>query len=420
MTIPLQVQNKPTKLSSQIMPWLICFLASLFFAYELLQLHVMNSLSVPIIKDLALSAPQFATLCSTYLWADVLFLLPAGMLLDRFSVRKVILTALALCLLGTFGLSQSQSYFTAAFCHFFSGIGNAFCFLSCIILISNWFPKEKHPLLIGLMITTGMLGGVVAQHPFSLLAAKFNWRGALQIDALSGFVLFILIFLFVDTPPKKVDVHSKKEPRIPFLKALQNPHTLCCGIYTCFLNLPLMILGAVWGSLFLTQAHQIDHSIASFIVSLICIGTIVGSPIVGFIDGKLGNRYKLMSNACILSFLCIITILALPKGSYISFSILFFFLGFFTSAQSLGYPEITEKSPSNSTGTSMGIAALIIMGLPALIQPISGALLELNWNGLTENASRIYSINNFRTAFAIFPMGFIISFLALRKLKRCR
>ena len=174
-----------------ILPWIVCLSASLFFAYELLQLHVMNAISPMLIQELNLSATEFGYLSSTYLLADVIFLLPAGMLLDRFSVRRV-LTALFLCLLGTAGFAKSTSLTGAALCHFLSGIGNAFCFLSCIMLISRWFPKERQAFVVGLMITIGMLGGVVAQLPFSLLAETLTWRAALMIDASVGVALFAL------------------------------------------------------------------------------------------------------------------------------------------------------------------------------------------------------------------------------------
>ena len=115
-----------------------------------------------------------------------------------------ILVALLFCLMGTAGLSQSTSLGFASLCHFFSGIGNAFCFLSCIMLISRWFPKERQAFLIGLMITIGMLGGVVAQRPFSILAEHFSWRQALLIDALIGVGLFAIIFTFVKDAPEKM------------------------------------------------------------------------------------------------------------------------------------------------------------------------------------------------------------------------
>src|SRR5665647_2746589 len=51
-------------------------------------------------EHLNLNGTSFGNLCATYLLADVIFLLPAGIILDRFSVKKVILAALSCCVLG--------------------------------------------------------------------------------------------------------------------------------------------------------------------------------------------------------------------------------------------------------------------------------------------------------------------------------
>ncbi len=401
------------------LPWIVCLSASLFFAYELLQLHVMNAISPMLIKDLNLSATQFGSLCSTYLLADVIFLLPAGMILDRFSVRKVILVALLLCLLGTAGFSQANSLGMASMCHFLSGIGNAFCFLSCIMLISRWFPKEKQAFLVGLMITIGMCGGIVAQRPFSLLAEHFSWRQALLIDAFAGIALFALIFAFVKDAPKPIE--KVKETSLPFFEGVKRSilslHNICCGLYTCFMNLPLMVISAVWGTLFLTQVHHVSIENASMIASMICMGTIVGSPLYGWISDRVKRRRHLMAFGGVVSMAIFMIILTLPHPSEQMFTLLFFLLGFFTSSQALGYPAITENNPKELTGTSMGIAAVLIMGIPALIQPLSGKLLDLSWDGTLVDGAPLYSAADFRMAFLIFPIGFLISLFALTKIK---
>ncbi|MCB1116551.1 MAG: MFS transporter, partial [Chlamydiia bacterium] len=320
---------------------------------------------------------------------------------------------------GTTGLSQSNSLAFASVCHFFSGIGNAFCFLSCIMFISRWFLKERHAFLIGLMITIGMLGGVVAQRPFSLLAEHFNWRQALLIDALIGVGLFAVIFAFVKDAPSPVKI--AKEKSIPFLQGVKrsvlNTHNICAGLFTCFLNMPLMVISAVFGSLFLTQVHGIDLTTASTIASMICMGTILGSPLFGWASDKIGQRLPLMIFGGISSILLFGLILYLPHPSAKLFAVLFFALGFLTSAQTLGYPAITENNPKELTGTSMGVAAVIIMGLPALIQPLSGKLLDWNWNGTMVDGSPFYSASDFHLAFLIFPIGFAISLLTLLKIK---
>lgn len=406
-----------------LLPWVVCFSASLFFAYELLQLHVMNAISPMLIRDLKLSATEFGSLSATYLLADVIFLLPAGIILDRFSARKVILTALFLCLIGTAGFCRAQTLGFACVCHFLSGIGNAFCFLSCMMLISRWFPKNKQAFIVGLMTTIGMLGGV-AQLPFSLLAEKFDWRQALFIDALIGVGIFALIFAFVRDAPKRMTVQGEKGTALPFWEGIKrsviNIQNICCGLYTCFLNLPLMIISAVWGTLFLTQVHKIPITKASFIVSMICTGTIVGSPLYGWFSDKIQRRRMPMVFGGLTSIIIMLGIMLIREPSDGLLTILFFLLGLFTSSQVIGYPLITESNPKELTGTSMGIAALIIMGMPAALQPFTGKLLDWGWDGTMVDGARLYAFSDFMTAFSIFPIGFVVALIALLKVKEVR
>lgn len=405
-----------------LLPWIVCFSTSLFFAYELLQLHILNAISSLLMRDLQLSATQFGTLSATYLIADVIFLLPAGILLDKFSVRRIILAALLLCILGTLGFCRSHSLHSACVCHFLSGIGNAFCFLSCMILVSRWFPRDKQAFVMGLMITVGMLGGVIAQLPFSLLAHHFSWRTALLIDALIGMMIFLLIFIFVQDGAEKLHkLKNKTEKKIPFWLGIKhsvfNMHNICCGLYTGFMNLPLMVIGAVWGSLFLSQIHHIPPIKASFIVSMLCVGTIVGSPIFGWLSDKIKRRLPIMAWGGISSIVVMLLLLmSIPLNEAVLI-ILFFLLGFMTSSQILGYPAITEHNPPNLIGTSMGIAALIIMGMPALIHPLSGTLLDWKWNGAICAGVPLYTSSDFIRAFSLFPIGFIFALIALCKIK---
>lgn len=401
-----------TPLLQKLFPYLVCFSASLFFAYELVQFHMMNAISPYLMKDLQMQATSFGELCATYLLADVIFLLPAGILLDRFSTRKVILSALLFCILGTFGFSFAHSFKEAAICHFLSGIGNAFCFLSCMMLIARWFSQEKQALIIGLVITVGMLGAVFAQYPVSLIAELFSWRSALLVDAIIGLFIFALIYLFVHDGPKP----EKELSHISFWQGIKrsvfNLQNVLCGIYTCFMNMPLMVLSAVWGSLFLTQVHGIPLTKASFIASMISMGTIVGSPLYGYLSNKLHAKKPWMFWGSLLSTLIMLLIMFLPHPNDALLTALFFLLGLASSSQVLGYPIITESSPKELTGTSMGIAAVIIMGFPMLIQPLSGLLLDLGWQGTMLNGAPFYSHMNYIVAFSLFPIGFLFSFFS--------
>ncbi len=410
-----------TKNINPVMAWVVCLCAGLFFAYELMQMHMMNAISPMLMKDLSISATQFGLLSSTYFLADVIFLIPAGILLDRFSTRRIILFAMVLCIIGTVGFALANSLQVASIFHFFSGIGNGFCFLSCMILIARWFPLKKRAFVIGVVITVGMLGGVLAQTPFSLLAEHFTWRNAMLIDACIGACIFALIFLFVRDTPEQKTVHPTNIQSGSFaqdlITSLKNTQTLFAGLYTGLMNLPLMVIGAAYGSLFLTQIHGFSLISASFVVSMIAMGSIVGSPIAGFISDKMGKRKPLMLLGIFLSLIIFFAIIFAPTGSFNLLIVLFFLLGVVTSTQVIGYPVVAESNPSHLTGTSMGIAAVIIMGLAGLSHPISGSLLDHYWDGKIVNEMHIYSSSNFFMAFSVLIVGFVVSLFSVALLK---
>ena len=119
----------------------------------------------------------------------------------------------------------------------------------------------------------------------------------------------------------------------------------------------------------------------------------------------------------VTSLLVMFAIMLIPHPSETMLTTLFFALGFFTSSQVIGYPTITESNPKELTGTSMGIAALIIMGMAGVIQPLSGQLLDLSWSGGMQNGAPLYALKDFMTAFMIFPIGFVIALIALIRIK---
>jgi MFS family permease len=398
-------------MSNQFRAWLICLIAACFFSYELVQLHMLNALSPHIMSELKLNATQLATLSSTYLLADVLFLIPAGLIIDRFSVRKVILAALGFCILGTIGFAFSQTFFHACVSHFFSGIGNAFCFLSCMILANGWF-KEKSTFVMSFMITIGLLGGVIAQVPFSLLAEAFNWRNALIIDAAIGVFIWGLNYLFVFDALEEEKKLNKKAIQFGELfsqlkSACQIKETWICGFYTGLMNLPLMIISAMVGNLFLTQVHGLSQTKASFAISMISLGTIIGSSFCGWLSEKLNSKKKIMMIGALSSGFVFLILLFIRQPRYEFITAIFFLIGFLSASQVLGYPMITDAAPEQAKGTAMGVSAVIIMGLAFILQPITGVLLDWNKTSLQTG----YSAVDFQRAFILFPIAFVLSLL---------
>lgn len=412
MSHSVAVESKTFVPRGDFMAWVVCLSAGLFFLYEFFQLNIFDVINQSLREDFHIDATQLSWMSSTYLWADILFLLPAGLILDRFSTRKVILTAMFVCVVGTIGFAVTESFFLASFFHFLSGIGNAFCFLSCVVLVSHWFPPRRQALVIGSLVTMAFIGGMMAHTPFAYLNDLFGWRRALLIDGVVGAFLILWIYMIVQDRPEKSPAHKlTNEGQIlsSFMKALSNKQNWLAGLYTSLLNLPIMVLCALWGASYLQVAHHLSDIAASNVVSLIFMGSVVGCPLVGWLSDTQGRRKPLMIFGAIATLITTIPLFINVVLTQMSLSILFFALGLFTSTQVISYPLVAESNQAENTGAATGIASVIIMGGGGVAQVLFGWLMA-HHAGTNVTA---YTVSDFQFAMWMFPVAAIAGLVAV-------
>lgn len=404
-----------------MMAWLVCLSAGLFFFYEFFQLNIFDVINQPLRDDFHLNAAQLSWMSSTYLWADILFLLPAGVILDRFSTRSVIITAMLTCVLSTIGFALTHSFFASCLFHFFAGIGNAFCFLSCVVLVSRWFPPQRQAMVIGSLVTMAFAGGMMAHTPFAHLVDYVGWRNALLIDGAAGALILLWISTVVKDSPQGRSALKPTDSKkiIPgFLQALSNPQTWLAGLYTSFLNLPIMVLCALWGASYLHTVHNFSEISATNAISLIFIGSIIGCPLAGWLSDSQGLRKPLMVAGAVASLLTVMPLFMDIALSALQLYFLFFALGLFTSTQVISYPLIAESNLPENTGSATGIASVIIMGGGGAGQVLFGWLMQRHAGLAHQN----YSNADFQFAMWMFPVTVFIALTAVLFIRetRCR
>ena len=406
------INSKASESNSGWIAWLVCLSAGLFFFYEFFQLNLFDVINQPLREEFQIDAAQLSWMSSAYLWADILFLLPAGVILDRFSTRLVILVAMLVCIIGTVGFALTNSFALASFFHFLSGIGNAFCFLSCVVLVSRWFAPRRQALVIGCLVTMAFMGGMMAHTPLAYLSDHYGWRNSLLIDGCVGALFFLWIFLFVqDKPSKGLSFNRSTTPATSssFKQALTNPQNWLSGFYTSCLNLPIMVICALWGASYLQIVHQLSQIEASNVVSMIFIGSILGCPVAGGFSDLMGRRKPLMIIGAVATFLAVIPLFLGIVLSETILSLLFFMLGLFTSTQVISYPLISESNKINNTGAATGIASVIIMGGGGIGQVLFGWLMQHHAGA----ASQQYTVADFQFAMWIFPIATIAALIAV-------
>lgn len=391
--------------------WLVCLSAGLFFFYEFFQLNIFDVINQSLRDDFHLDAAQISWMSSAYLWADILFLLPAGVILDRFSTRAVILYAMMVCILGTLGFALTSSYWLACFFHFLSGVGNAFCFLTCMVLIAQWFPPNRQAFVVGMIVTMAFLGGMAAHTPFAFLNEQYGWRNSLLIDGILGIIILGWIALTVHEKPghsKLSGASSGESLKTDLALLIRNRHIWLGGIYTAVLNLPIMVLGALWGASYLQSVHHLSEMAASNIVSLIYMGSIIGCPLAGWLSDTHQRRKPTMVLGAIGTLLFLFPLLWGSTFSTFYLSMVFFGLGFFSSTQVISYPLIAESNKASNTGAATGLASVLIMGLAGAGQILFGGLLHYHNQFMQQ-----YTILDYQYAMRMFPIAAVLSLVCI-------
>lgn len=399
--------------------WVVTMIASLYFFYEFIQMNMFNSLSTYLLDTFHLTSTQLGNLSACYFYTDTLLVIPAGLIIDRFSTRYLIVGAMFLSSIATICFGLAHSIVVLAIARLVVGACAAFCFLSVIRLASRWFPTQQMALVTGFVVTWAMLGGMIAQTPFSYLMEITSPRTAIIIDGTIGLIMMCFIYFVVrDYPPHhRLDNYRehKQAATLGLWSSLKivasNPYNWLCGVYTTLLNLPIFILGAIWGILYLSQVHGLSAITASEATAMLFFGTICGCPAFGWLSDKMGKRKLPMLLGAALSLVSVLILIEVSGLNFTWIVVLFFSIGFFTSAQIISYPLVSELNLHSLTSSANSIISVVIMASGFIVQPLFGALIKTHWRHTFTHGTPLYTLSDYHHAMFIMPASFLVAFI---------
>jgi MFS family permease len=402
----LSQQKKPLTGFDSPQAWLVIFSSSLFFLYAFINMTCFNGLNSQLMQAFKVSALSISHLSAMYFYANILFLIPAGILLDKFSPRRLILIVMPISISSTFIFSNTHDYHIACLMRFIMGATSTFCLLSAAKLTSQWLSPKFAARAISLVVTVAMVGGVLAQQLPSFMPVDSSWQDLLKLISALGLGLYFIVFLTLKQMPNNNlnknsnSSHTAQDVKGGWLFALKNNQNYLLGFLTNFLSTPIMILGALWGVGYLTEMKGLSTHNAQLCCSLLFIGMIVGSPFFGWISDIFKNRKKPIIFGILGSIVIVILIMVDNYQTNIFMPVLLFLLGFFTACQVISYAIIIEVNPPEYCAFSESIASTIIMSSGAIFQPLFGYLLSL---GLITPAE-----HNYKLAMLILPVVFVL------------
>nr|WP_319273234.1 MFS transporter [uncultured Draconibacterium sp.] len=396
---------------------LVVFTAGAFFFYSFIQMTLFSTeamkeffMNLLVINDTA----EFGNFAGTFLYGTVIFLIPAGLLLDKFSVRKIIIAMILLDVICVFALSFTSNLLIASVLRFIMGVAHCIAFMAPFRLAPRWFASKHLALVSGLLVAFAVFGGWVSGAPMLNLITSFGGKTAMLINGGLGFIILAAALLFLKDFPQGHKEESETKAEISLMDGLklaaQNKQNWLAGLFIGLLNLAVLLLGAMWGTTYLKIVNP-EFSEATFtgIIGMIFIGTIIGSPLGGLISDKLKSRKKAMIGGGVLSLIVMLLIIFPPVSNAAFFYVLFLLLGLITAAQSIGYAVIAESNEDKVLGTANGLSAVVLMGIAAIGQPLFGQLVALFGGGADASMEQLQSA--FQVSIWVMPIAFVVAII---------
>lgn len=374
-------------------PWLVCLSSSLVFFNDFVQMSFLGVLGPFFIKYYGLSALEFGHLSSVYFYSMAFFIVPAGIILDKLSIRKIFLLVTLTYAMCPLLYIVSAHFIVLYLGRMLSGMAASFCLIGSIALAKRWFPKDKLGLVIGTIIIVGMSGGFFAQAPFAYLVNLWGWKIALFYISCSAIFAFIVVSLFVFDSPMMPVLEEGKSKKLPIYQSLifvlKIKYLWILGLCAGALNVPISLLATVWGNLYLLQTSNISQADGAIVVSMIFVGMLVGAPLVGYIFDRLKNISKLLLISGLIT--CLLLLLSIQNKNFYFLVTICFLMGLSCSCHTVVYSFIARDLPVSVVALAEGLLSSIVMIMSPAYQIAYGYFLEYQWSGIYEEGVKHYS-----------------------------
>ena len=396
---------------------LLYTLVSLFLIFEMAVQVSPSIMTTALMQDLNISTFGLGVMSGIYFYTYTIFQTPSGMLLDRYSPRKIITLAILTCAIGSALFGVATNIYIGSIARLLLGAGSAFAFafVSVLITAADLFENKQFALFAGISQALAALGAMSGQIPLSHLVNLLGWRHTMLLLAIIGFALALLIWIFLDYK-KHYLMHEDTAPHSAWKSLhgiLSNKQTWAIAIYACLSWAPLSGFASLWAVPYFISVYQLTPPAAATLVAFMWLGVAAGSPILGWWSTYLGQRrLPLWLSECIGFFAFFIILFYIPP-IWIT-GVLMFLAGGATAGQVLTFSVVRELNHPKQRATALAVNNMAVVISGAIFQPLIGKLLQIHHTHFAGSTLLTYK-HSLMVILASYFIATLIAFFFIRE-----
>lgn len=376
-------------------------------------------------ETFTMSATSFSLFSSMYFYPYVLMQLPAGILVDKWGVRKTIVLSSFITTFGTFIFSIAPTFGIACVGRALVGIGVAPPVIAMNKLIADWFKQSEVVSVIGLSNLFSTSGAMISQTPLALLIGILTWRTTFKIFSGITFIVSLACLLLLYDTPERIGLPSVasiggSSPTMKPIEIRQSTGAIIKNVifnhycWPLFLIMPSLmgaytLFSGTWGVPYLQDVYGYSNVQASTFTLYMAIGMSFSSFAISFISDRICSRKKPLIFITGLTFVLWMMITFyysfLKYIGSVGMSIIMFLFGCTASAVPMLFAIVREVNNPTYIGISIGVMNTIGMLASAVFPIICGSILDTK-------ATMIDGANLYQSAFLFIVILTGCSFIA--------
>ncbi len=366
-----------------------------------------------------LSAARAGFLAGAYYPIYCLLQIPAGLLIDRFGARNILVLGLTLAAWSMMFFSNAPSFGWAIFARLLAGVGLSCCFVALMDLIGHCFKASHFAWMFGLSETLVIAAVIALELILPDAVDRLSWQIVSRMLGLGLAILAAAIAIGMH------DIHETQSSVNPsgtlcslvlreLLGYIKDPMILGYGLLGGGIFSLVTVFEGLWAQPFYIHGWHRGIMEASQLNALLLAGVGVGAPLMGYLGQFKRYLYLNTVGLSILVWVLFTSLIHWGDGfSSIGLQTFLFMLGLTVSSYVWCYMIATEQASDDHYATANGFMnTLVVIPIP-LIQPLIGRMLDASHH-LPAHERYIQALMQFDFILAgMFILGWILIGYAL-------
>ncbi len=359
----------------------LCILFPFALGYYLSYLaRVVNAVLAPdLVAELALSADTLGLLTASYFFTFAAAQLPLGILLDRYSPRKIEAFLLLVAAAGALLFALGESARDLLIGRGLIGLGVSACLMAAFKTFTLWFRPEKLPLLNGIILAAGGMGAITATAPVQAALAVTDWRGVFMLLAGLMALASVIIFLLVPDPAETREAETLQTQLQGMRAIFSDRFFWMIAPLTMLSQAGFIAIQSLWSGPWLQDVGGLPRTDMADTLFLVAAAMVAGFLVMGTLAERLsriGVPPVLLSASGMLVFQCIQLLIILgPSQSWLL--PLWIGFGFFGTTGIVQYAVLSQHYPRHLAGRVNTAMNLLVFVAIFMLQYTIGAIINL-------------------------------------------